>query len=151
NPSLIAGSALLMREALEQHGAKTYAWIDPSPGTLYWLEDVDLNGTHTMHGPVTVQNATSVQPMVRAATLQEFAQPALRATMSTVAHDSSDVSPAHVREAVARPVSTSNTQQIGFALAARPAVKILVDHEGWYRVTQPQLIAAGLNPRTDGR
>src|SRR5207249_2100481 len=57
----------------------------------------------------------------------------------------------HVREAVARPVSTSNTQQIGFALAARPAVKILVDHEGWYRVTQPQLIAAGLNPRTDGR
>jgi hypothetical protein len=31
-------------------------------------------------------------------------------------------------------------------LAERPAVKILVEHEGWYRVTQPQLVAAGLNP-----
>jgi uncharacterized repeat protein (TIGR01451 family) len=57
NPSLIAGSALLMREALEQHAAKSYGWIDPSPtpGAEYWLEDVDLNGTRTMHGPVSLQ------------------------------------------------------------------------------------------------
>src|SRR5213076_849367 len=53
NPSLIAGSALLMREAHEQHGARTYGWMDRAPagGGLYWLEDVDLNGTRTLHGP----------------------------------------------------------------------------------------------------
>jgi hypothetical protein len=32
-----------------------------------------------------------------------------------------------------------------FDLAARPAVKIMTDHEGWYRVVQPDLIAAGLD------
>ena len=24
-------------------------------GTSYWLEDIDVNGTRTMHGPVSVQ------------------------------------------------------------------------------------------------
>ena len=30
-------------------------------------------------------------------------------------------------------------------------MKIFVDHEGWYRITQPQLVAAGLNPNSDAR
>src|SRR6185437_3000590 len=68
NPSLIAGSALLMRESLEQHAARTYGWIDPAPvsGAVYWLEDVDLNGTRTMHGPISIQNTPvlSAKPMV---------------------------------------------------------------------------------------
>jgi uncharacterized repeat protein (TIGR01451 family) len=158
NPSLIAGSALLMREALEQHGAKTYGWIDasPAPGALYWLEDVDLNGTRTMHGPVSVQaGAPAAQPvaqaMIRAATLQNLAQPALRASLSAVTSPAISVPLTRVREAIAKPVATPMTQQAGFELAARPAVKILIDHEGWYRVTQPQLLAAGLNPRADAR
>lgn len=154
NPSLIAGSALLMREALEQHGAKTYAWIDasPQPETLYWLEDVDLNGNHTMHGPVAVQTTgASVQPMVRPATLLDLAQPAPNAPRSAVANGLSAVTSAHIREVIARPVAPPTTQQIGFALAARPAVKVFVDHEGWYHITQPQLVAAGLNPDTDSR
>src|SRR5205807_543516 len=35
------------------------------------------------------------------------------------------------------------------SLAARPAVKIAVSRPGWYRVTQPQLIAAGLAANTN--
>ena len=77
NPSLIAGSALLMRNALEQHGAKTYAWVDasPAPGSLYWLEDVDLNGTRIMHGPVNAQAAGKRSAYMRAATMRELVQP----------------------------------------------------------------------------
>jgi len=43
NPSLIAGSALLMRGTLSKHTGKTYTWIDSSPvgSGAYWLEDVD--------------------------------------------------------------------------------------------------------------
>jgi uncharacterized repeat protein (TIGR01451 family) len=55
NPSIIAGSALMMNGALSRHAAKSYAWIDPAApgsGTSYWLEDIDVNGTRTMHGPV---------------------------------------------------------------------------------------------------
>ncbi len=54
NPSIIAGAALFVRGAQPQHGAKTYYWIDPA-GTAqssYVLEDVDLNGTRSTHGPV---------------------------------------------------------------------------------------------------
>src|SRR5205823_5504588 len=35
--------------------------------------------------------------------------------------------------------------------AAQAAVKLAVRQEGWYRVTQPTLVAAGLNPRVDPR
>jgi len=35
------------------------------------------------------------------------------------------------------------------SLAGRPAVKIAVSRPGWYRVTQPQLVAAGLPPNTN--
>src|SRR2546430_13842354 len=47
NPSLIAGSALLMRGSLPQHAAKTYAWIDPSAGVAEgedWRADVGVDG-----------------------------------------------------------------------------------------------------------
>jgi hypothetical protein len=36
-----------------------------------------------------------------------------------------------------------------FKLAAHPAVKILVKHEGWYSVAQPDLVKAGLDPNVD--
>ncbi len=60
NPSPIAGSALLMRGGLSRHAGRTYAWIDPSAGPVgasYWLEDIDVNGTRTMHGPVSATNS----------------------------------------------------------------------------------------------
>ena len=158
NPSLIAGSALLMREALEQHAAKSYGWIDPSPtpGAVYWLEDVDLNGTRTMHGPISVQAMSpavqiGAKTMAPAATFQDLARPAARVTATLGANSAGILPLAHVREVVARPTLTSARQQVGFLLAARPAVKIFVDHEGWYRVTQPQLVAAGMAPNGDAR
>jgi hypothetical protein len=46
---------------------------------------------------------------------------------------------------------TSNQVQMQFELAAHPAVKILVRHEGWYRVAQPDLVKAGLDPNVDPR
>src|SRR5262249_34198 len=60
NPSIIAGSALLMSGALPRHSGKSYAWIDPSApgiGASYWLEDIDVNGTRTMHGPITAESS----------------------------------------------------------------------------------------------
>ena len=66
NPSVIAGSALLMNGALPKHAGRSYAWIDPSAGVTgasYWLEDIDVNGMRTMHGPVSVSaGMTGEQP-----------------------------------------------------------------------------------------
>jgi hypothetical protein len=36
-------------------------------------------------------------------------------------------------------------------LAAQPSVKIGIRRAGWYRLTQPELLAAGLNPNVDPR
>jgi hypothetical protein len=148
NPSLIAGSALLMHETMEQHAARTYGWIDHSSGAggLYWLEDVDLNGTRTMHGPVSVESGAAVPTSwVREMTIQELS------STGSVGLPAIPPSQAHVREKVMRPQPSNRTRKIGFQLAEHSAVKILVDHEGWYRVTQPQLIAAGLNPSVEAR
>ena len=147
NPSLIAGSALLMRDALPKHSGRTYSWIDPSAGASsgeYWLEDVDVNGTQTMHGPVPVE--TAAQPGSDAAVSQarllnqvNQAQPAARSTIES-----------HVVESVpALATPTASQLQKQFDLAAHPAIKILVTHEGWYSVTQPQLVKAGLDPNVD--
>jgi len=149
NPSLIAGSALLMSGALPKHAAKTYAWIDSSTNSgngAYWLEDVDVNGARTMHGPVTPGTTVSSQQSadsIPAASLMlhqlNQAQPA-----------ASGNDGCHVLENVRRDFQPTQAQrQKQFAIADHPAVKILVEHEGWHLVTQPDLAKAGLDPNVD--
>jgi len=36
-------------------------------------------------------------------------------------------------------------------IAARVRSRLAVKHEGWYRVTQPELVAAGLDTAVDAR
>ena len=147
NSSLIAGSALLMSGALPKHSGKTYSWIDWSAGAggAYWLEDVDVNGTRTLHGPITAEAVTfqqSLQPTEDATAMLSqlnLVQPAAGAS-----------EPGHPVENVLRNLwPTITQQQQQFALAAHPAVKIAVKHEGWYQVTQPELVKAGLDPDVD--
>jgi uncharacterized repeat protein (TIGR01451 family) len=149
NSSLIAGSALLMRDTMEQHAAKTYRWIDNSPDASgpYWLEDVDLNGTRTLHGPITLESGAATMPALtpsRSAMIEDLTAAANLAPRPDVAITQNASPTARVRESISRSGATGASNEIGFKLAAAPAVKIYVDREGWYRVTQPQLAAVGL-------
>lgn len=56
--------------------------------------------------------------------------------------------PAERRATLAPPAAALSPQS---DLAGQPAVKLSVKHEGWYRITQPDLIAAGLDPTADPR
>src|SRR5205807_6328532 len=47
------------------------------------------------------------------------------------------------------PSSNRSIREVQFQLAAKPAIKILVPRDGWYRVTQPELLAAGLPDLVD--
>jgi uncharacterized repeat protein (TIGR01451 family) len=147
NPSMIAGSALLMSGALPKHAGRSYAWIDPSAGVTgasYWLEDIDLNGTSTMHGPVMVQAEMQASGDATAAETRMFSQLSQAQPPSTTGQGS------HVVETLpVQPVPTPTQIQKQFELAAHPAVKILVRHEGWYRVAQSDLVNAGLDPNVD--
>ena len=143
NPTLVAGSALTMSGYLEKHAGKSYAWIDAAgtSSTLYWLEALDLNGERTMHGPVSPSLTGSSAKTIASPMMSEFASAQTQARPAS-----------HIVESALRPGAISKAQvESQFDLAAQPAVKIMADHEGWYRVTQPELVASGLDPNADPR
>jgi uncharacterized repeat protein (TIGR01451 family) len=145
NPSIIAGSALLIRGGRPQHAAKTYQWFDESgtPQSAYELEDVDLNGTRLSHGPVSVdvsaapRSGAVAEPLLLTQLNRATAQPALIRQRGLAAPQ--PVIPPRPRGHVPVP------------LDEEAAVKISVQSEGWYQVSQAQLVAAGLEPNADAR
>ena len=147
-PSLIAGSAFLLRGAKPQHAAKLYQWIDPNPSAnaTYWLEDVDINGTRVTHGPVNLEAGSPEH----AAELNG-AQPARLLSQMTAGISGKTASVVRGLPTTRPSAATVAAGTPVFPVANYPAVKISVQNEGWYRVTQPQLVAAGFDPRTDVR
>lgn len=140
NRSLIAGSALMLGATARLQAGNSYSWWDlrPSdPSSVYWLEAIDLNGTSEWFGPFRVDPGEGRAPkrsLTRSMTFDEV-------SASTAAAD-----PSHPLEPVAGiPASNSPNLTQQRALAARQAIKIGVDHEGWYRLTPAQLISQGLS------
>ena len=222
-PELIAGSAFLVGTGTPLTAGRSYTWIDasalttPSPtlppgggGTgwgglsavRYYLEDWDLNGKRTMHGPVTpvrsdkpllkYGNATLLsnlgkrqnekydefwriqeirERLQRTATLED--RPAERGSKSgppglegqLIASPPPSPSPLEgegrgggVRsapqvtpEAERSSIAIALTHPTQLSLASQAGVKIGIREQGWYRVTQPELVAAGLDPWGDPR
>jgi uncharacterized repeat protein (TIGR01451 family) len=145
NPSIIAGSALLIRGGRPQHAAKTYQWFDPNgtPQSAYELDDVDLNGTRTSHGPVSMD--VSAAPRSGAVEQPLLLTQLNRATVQPSAIFSR-------RPITPRPILPAPTPgEVPISLDGDAAVKISVQNEGWYQVSKAQLVAAGLNPSADAR
>jgi hypothetical protein len=147
NPSIVGGSALLMKGALSKHASRSYAWIDSSPGAAtasYWLEDIDVNGTRTMHGPISVQAGASAESDSSAAQTRLLSQLNQAPPADTTPEMSHMVEPVQ-----ALALATESQIEKQFVLAGNPAVKIFVQREGWYSLTQPELVKAGLDPNVD--
>jgi uncharacterized repeat protein (TIGR01451 family) len=154
--SLIAGSALVLRHSRPQHGAKWYSWIDahPVPNATYWIQDVDVNGTRTMHGPAYPESVSNVenQPQAAAQSVQALVpSPTLGQLRSNV----SAAGPQAPRPMIPLPIHVGPFQPpagtVPFNVADHAAVQISVQQEGWYHVPFAQLFSAGLNPSTDVR
>ena len=150
NPSLIAGSALILRGSQPQHGAKTYQWIDPqpAPGSIYWLEDVDLGGSRNSHGPAELENSLPLASAgtVTAPLLTQINSFAVRAGSAAASGTG-----AQVLTHLQRPMPAPDAVVQRVNLDNEPAVKISVQQEGWYRVSRAQLVGAGLDPRANAR
>ena len=147
NPSLIAGSALMMRGALPKHSGKTYSFIDTSASSTaseYWLEDVDVNGARIMHGPVTAGSTISESESES----DSDAAPMLSQLNQSL--PSASTAASHPHERMRQDFTpTSAQRQMQYEIAAHAAVKLYVEHEGWHRITQPELVAAGLDVNVD--
>ena len=151
-PAVVAGSALSVGPGNRLAAGYSYAWFDRSGNSksAYYLEAIDLNGTRQLHGPVypaTVNNGNA--PKRQAALL-------LNQLAEAAGSDDQKVEnswPAAMnRGARAQGLQITPaglaTQQ---TIAAGQAVKIQVNRSGWYRLSQPELLAAGLDPGVDGQ
>lgn len=230
-PPLIAGGALIDgslsgNEDMSRH----YVWWDePSTGegpVRYWLEDVDLNGKRSLHGPVEVKgpwrarsekeredvgsaregdiassplggaDASSIYGgfsggivpwalgrfhsdvqarAVRSPSLSELGggdsyraeavrerieEESLVVGLAPVGGEEAGVfesssflpskaSGGQLSIKKSLKVHSEGSRELQWRIASGNAVKILVREDGWYRVGQPELVDAGLDPEVD--
>ena len=137
NPTLIAGSAIKSTATLQVTGGN-YGWTDNgfySVNPTYWLEDIDLDGTKTLHGPITPSFKISVNNVApNARLLTELSNPARIPNEKVLIGTNS--------AEVERAEGNVQRQQ---AIAAQKGVKISINHDGWYRVTAEQLQNSGFD------
>src|SRR5258706_2300543 len=158
-PSLIAGSALIAGGPTTLRTGFDYTWYDDLkqrddgrvPGVTYWLEDVDVDGTRTLHGPIApiAEYRKPGRGGPRAALLNEVTPPTPAVGVRLDAYPAAF---AEQRRDLASPL-VSDTEAIALQqqIEARPGVKIAVTKAGWYRITQPELLAAGLDPNVNAQ
>ncbi len=138
NGSLIAGSGLQTVNVEQNYARWDVDAAAAADSVLYWLEDVDFNGTLTMHGPVSPApgGLQSVTPTV---------------TLSST--DLNDVGDPHDNRTVFFDIPDDpvrvGRRDAQWDLASQSAIKIGVKQAGWYRITQPDLVAAGLDASVD--
>ncbi len=146
NPQMIAGSALMTGAALR--AGRSYAWLDKSYGGSdgeYWLEAIDLNGQREWHGPIRAARSNSESD----GPARPREQSMMLSRVGTTATPTSSSAP------LERAATVSKATEAGLRLqataTARSAVKLAVRREGWYRVTQAELIQAGFDQNVDPR
>ena|GEM_PF-430558 len=139
-PHIIAGSALLNKGHFT--GGRSYRFVDktaPAGFVQYYIEDVDLKGAHTLHGPVTPRLVSST-----AAADVTDPDPTLGSVGGIFTTDPGmGVTPVSPTAADA----TRLAQQ--WALAAASNAKVIVTQAGWYRFKKSDLVAAGFDPGTN--
>ena len=155
-PSLVAGSALLVGSTTRLTAGQSYSWFDPSgsaPSTVsagddsqYYLEDIDLNGRITLHGPFTATEGRGMSPSAQSVLLSKL---------------KSDTGPVPQRQVLPPPVNLKPSSVMRLPrvedgsnqwnIASKPAAKLRVNQPGWFRINQPDLAAAGIDVSRDPR
>ena len=199
-PDLISGSALLAGSGTSLGAGHSYQWWDITMKGLgdgetgrwgdnspirYWLEDIDLSGERTWHGPVVPLATGKPLPKTgkpdflselgarlderydqywRARELKEkLAQKRLEGkgalgpkitTLKAEASNSIALGANASAKSLTATLSAQSSSPVATTqqnLASQLSMKLTIKEQGWYRVTQPELVAAGLNPSVNPR
>jgi hypothetical protein len=149
-PSLIAGSSLIRKGGGELASGFSYGWFDNqgTVGTQYELQAIDLHGAVQTFAPLYKgQSGANVDSQkTRAVLLTELA--GTSTDLPAQNGWAKGMTAASPRQTTQAGTQSLTTQQ---SIAAQPAVKIRVNQTGWYRITQPQLVANGLDLSADAR
>lgn len=144
---MIPGSALVAGAGVTLGAGRSYQWWDRAQyrkaADTYWLEEIDLKGQSKWHGPFATNLAGGPPPRQISKT-QSTTQSTAAEALSLTGHGSQASAPLQ-RTAV---LALQSPQQMlaQAELASKIALKLSIRNEGWYRVTQPEMIAAGFGP-----
>ena len=141
NHHIISGSALFDGSNVED-AQRSYRFVDKKfdsvPYPVYWIEDVDLDGTTTMHGPVTPMPSSEDDTPATSPTDPDRTLGSVGGILTTQPG---------MGAAVSLPSASDSARQLQqWQLAATPNGKIVVARPGWYRVKKSDLVAAGFDP-----
>ncbi len=177
NASLLAGTALIGGAGTTFTAGQTRRWRDSGvgAGAVYWLEEVDLSGKKTWYGPAVSKLGAETDIATRAPGTVQMLRNRPVATGSAGALDDPDIAVPLSSVGSVSGLSGPNAKSLSlksvgvsaaantagaaspaavaqqYTLAAGPAVRLEAKAEGWYRITQPQLVAAGISAKTDPR
>jgi hypothetical protein len=164
NPTLIDGSAVMSRASLPI--ARSYSLFDAEgdADTLYYIEAVNLSGARDLSPPIAPIVAAPEDAAGDKLRRKRLAVARSRATLaveSSQARAMQRGQPASWNDLSANttglgrpePLSAGNLSPLipspqlfmQRALAAQRAVKIGINHNGWYRIRSVDLFAAGLD------
>ena len=147
NSETVAGSALRTGQTRLQSG-RAYSWWDNGIGDCgspsadcknahYWLEDIDLNGQSSWHGPISLQLVGGTpSSQSDAAVLSRIGKP--QAPRASTPVERKALSRLNPGQAAIRPVPSGAS-----------GVRVSVRREDWYRISSTELVAAGLNTNAD--
>jgi uncharacterized repeat protein (TIGR01451 family) len=144
NKHLIAGSALFTANTL--HNGRNYRWKDTnavSGNVQYFVEDIDLGGLHTMHGPVT----PTIGQDDDSAGSPTDPDPGIGSTGGIL---ETPRGMGVVPELKASPLSARLAQQWNI-VASQTSAKVMVTRAGWVSVRKSDLVAAGYDPGKDSK
>lgn len=143
NRQLVPGVQFSAGPPALRRGGYSFSWIDRdgTPDSVYFIESVNADGEAKIHQPVVPVPGV----MSREFKLSQSQQSAGgNESANTFASQSSALD-------TQLPNVVTGTLQDQWALVAQSALKIGIKKNGWYRVTQPQMVAAGFNSAVDIR
>jgi uncharacterized repeat protein (TIGR01451 family) len=149
NRHIIPGGSLMTKKNFE--GMRTYRFVDRNPKGMsfaqYWIEDVDLNGIRTIHGPITPVQATAAEiESLTASDAVTDPDPTLGSVGGIF------TTAAGMGVAITLPEGNSSTRLAQqWQIAASSTGALIVTQPGWYRVRKSDLLAAGYDPGTASR
>lgn len=143
NKEIIPGAVFAPGTPALRRAGYSYAWFDRggSADSTYFIESVNVDGATRLHNAIVPVSSKAVS---------EFDQ--TPQALSAAANESTDTFekryPAEEAQQANLATSSIETQ---WEIASQLALKIAINKDGWYRVTQPQMVAAGFSPVVDIR
>ena len=146
NREIIPGAVFGPSAAALLRGGYSYAWFDRggTADSVYYIESVGLEGTARIHEAVTPVANQAVPGSAQTADAP--------AGENASATESTDMFEKYYPAAESQQLNSPNgSLEDQWAIAAQSGLKIAIKKDGWYRVTQPQMAAAGFSPTVDIR